>query len=118
MGLDTSHNAWHGSYGSFNKFRYWLADRIGINLDDYNGYGQRGTKDLSTINHGIRPLLDHSDCDGELSPEDCKTVADGLDLIIKAVVPNDDLYGFYKCAIQFREGCLLAHSQNETIDFH
>ncbi len=46
MGLDTTHDAWHGSYGSFNSWRTWLAQQIGIPLElmqgfyyDGNGYG-------------------------------------------------------------------------------
>ena len=76
MGLDTSHNAWHGPYSSFNEFRDMLAKQIGINLNDYYGYG--GTLDLMSIEHDIQPLLNHSDCDGELSVKEsyskCKRV--------------------------------------------
>lgn len=33
MGLDTSHNCWHGSYGTFNEWRRALADVAGVPLD-------------------------------------------------------------------------------------
>ena len=47
MGLDTTHNAWHGSYGAFNVWRTEIAKCIGIPLSlmegfyptDENGYG-------------------------------------------------------------------------------
>ena len=38
MGLDTTHNAWHGSYGSFMVFRKWLAKKLGIPLELMEGY--------------------------------------------------------------------------------
>lgn len=119
MGLDTTHNAWHGPYSSFNIFRHDLAKRIGINLDEYAGYSASGTKDLASINHPIMELLNHSDCEGELTPEQCKRVADGLDMIIKAA-PIDEAnmpWSTIARAIQFRDGCLEAYSKNEILEF-
>jgi hypothetical protein len=122
MGLDTTHDAWHGPYSSFNRFRHKLADQIGIRLDDYKGYSDAGTKDLDSIPHPIMPLLNHSDCDGELTPEQCKSIADGLDLILKSLpIPANGVSegsSFIEDVIQFRDGCLLAYSKKENIEFH
>lgn len=120
MGLNTSHNAWHGPYISFNQFRYWLASLIGINLKEYIGYGINGTKDLKTINNDLRILFDHSDCDGNISPKDCKKIADAITKILKKVNKDSDFITkmHYDEAITFRDGCLLAHSKNEVLDFH
>ena len=60
MGLDTTHDCWRGSYSSFNRFRYSLAEQIGINLDDYSGYNE----------NELMPLFNHSDCDGILTVEE------------------------------------------------
>lgn len=30
MGLDTSHNAWHGPYSSFGHWRNWVAIQLGL----------------------------------------------------------------------------------------
>ena len=111
MGLDTTHNCWHGPYSSFNNFRYQLAKQIGINLDEYEGYRDKGTKDLKSIPHDIMPLLDHSDCDGELSPDEATQVASGLTTILKEI---DELRGNI---IRFRNGCVKAAMQNEKVEF-
>lgn len=127
MGLDTSHNAWHGPYSSFNDFRKWLADKIGINLDeDYRGYGNiNATKDLESIDHKLMPLFNHSDCEGILTPEECLQIAEGIEDVLKNLSKEeiehpDNQYPFsnYKKAKQFRDGCYLAYCQKENIDFH
>jgi hypothetical protein len=114
MGLDTSHNCWHGPYSSFNGFRSFLAERIGINLGDYQGYG--GTKDLNSIKHDIKPLFNHSDCDGKLTVEQCEKIANGLTSIINGFDDKIDSY-FKQKTIQFRDGCLDAVTKKEIVYF-
>ena len=126
MGLDTSHNAWHGPYSSFNVFRRWLAEKIEINLNDYIGYGNEdATKELNSINHKLMPLFNHSDCDGLLTPDECKQIAEGLDDVLKNITQEeaehpDNKFPFsnYNKAKQFREGCLFAYSLDENIEFN
>ena len=44
MGLDTTHDAWHGGYGSFHNWRTWLAEQIGIPLELMEAfYEEKGT---------------------------------------------------------------------------
>lgn len=122
MGLDTTHNAWHGSYSSFNRFRYALAKRIGIDLNDYKGYGDSGTKDLESIDHPLMDLFNHSDCDGELTPEQCERIMKGLDMVI-AGIPIlldawSDEYVFRQQAIRFRDGCKEAYERREVLEFN
>jgi len=38
MGLDTSHDAWHGPYTAFMRWRRWVAKQIGIPLDLMEGF--------------------------------------------------------------------------------
>lgn len=38
MGLDTSHDCWHGSYGAFMRWRTWLAQQIGLPLSFMEGF--------------------------------------------------------------------------------
>lgn len=119
MGLDTSHNCWHGPYSTFNRFRYSLGHQIGINLDEYAGYNNNGTKDLSEIEHDLMPLFNHSDCDGELSIEESKRIVKGLNSVLENF--NEEMqfdFNFKKQIIQFRDGCMDAISKNEIIDFH
>ncbi len=114
MGLDTSHNAWHGPYSSFNTFRRSLMFAYnGTNLNDYNGYG--GSLALENIEHkGLYEFFNHSDCDGDISPENCKLVADGL----SEILPNlTDAYMIDRTN-DFIAGCLDAHSKGEFLEFH
>lgn len=118
MGLDTTHGCWHGSYSSFNTFRRKLANEIGINLNEYEGYGDFGTKDLNSIDHEIAPLLNHSDCDGVLTPLECKSIASGLKKILHGIqLTNENKY-FFDQIVKFRKGCLSSYSENENVEFH
>jgi len=97
-----------------------LAKKIGIDLKEYHGYNDRHDgKDLESIDHPLMPLFNHSDCDGDLSPEDCKKIADGLDRVIKSATIDEanEPYGHITYAIQFRDGCLDAYSKGEKIEF-
>ena len=118
MGLDTTHNCWHGGYGSFNMFRHLLAEQIDINLDEYNGYGADNGKDLTTIKHDIMPLLNHSDCDGRLTLKESKRIIKGLDNILEnfKIDPKFDDY-FKSKIIQFRDGCSDAVNKKQMIKF-
>ncbi|WP_231489869.1 hypothetical protein [Pedobacter sp. Leaf170] len=117
MGLDTSHNAFHGAYSSFMRFRMQLLELVnGSDISEFEGYGLDATKPVSTLNDGgLEILFNHSDCDGEISPEDCKKLAESLDAYIPKMDTESELYSR---SVQFRDGCLLAHSLNETLDFH
>lgn len=119
MGLDTTHNCWHGSYSSFKHFRNFLAERIFINLYDYIGYGNpNATKQLDTIDHKLMPLFNHSDCDGILTVEEAKQIAEGLDQILAdltEITEQDKIYR--EKIVQFRDGCLLAVADDEEIQF-
>lgn len=119
MGLDTTHNCFHGAYSSFNRFRYSLAAQIGVDLDEYNGYSKSGTKNLEDIDHGIMPLLNHSDCEGRLKVSESRKIVEGLNAILGNF--NNEIksdYDFKDRIIQFRDGCIEAISKREMIKFH
>ena len=62
------------AYSGFHRFRKKLAAEIGIlNLESMEGYGGSGSWD--SVPSDIIPLLNHSDCEGDISPQDCKRVA-------------------------------------------
>jgi hypothetical protein len=69
MGIDFSHCGAHWSYSGFNAFRRRLANEIGMNLDEMIGFG--GDRAWEEFDDPILPLLNHSDCDGILTPEEC-----------------------------------------------
>lgn len=119
MGLDTTHNCFHGPYSTFNRFRHSVAMQIGINLDDYSAYNTNTEKDLSKLEHDLMPFFNHSDCDGILTVEESKRIAKGLTDVLENF--NDSIeadYNFKEMVEQFRDGCLDAISANEEIDFH
>ena len=119
MGLSVSHNCWSGAYSSFNRFRYDLAAQIGISLEEYIGYGDNGTKSLLDIDHNLRPLFNHSDCEGILTVPECKMIALGLTQILDDF--NDSLksdYKFKEKIVQFRDGCMEAVENNQIVEFH
>lgn len=120
MGLDTSHNCWHGPYSAFGKFRSSLAAQIGIgDLDEYDGYGKEGGKDIKSIEHDLMPLFDHSDCDGVLIVEDSKRIANGLNQVLdnfnEKIEKNPE--ELKRLIIQFRDGLLDAISRDEIVEF-
>lgn len=133
MGLNTTHGAWDGPYSMFNDFRYAVAKRVGIDLDDYFGYNPYGTKNLDSIDHAVKYLLDHSDCDGELNVSECTLIAFGLDQIMSAIT-LDEMSGnvivvlerkheyrmqdFYEDCERFKNGCILAVKKKESLEFH
>lgn len=86
MGIDFSGCSAHWSYGGFHAFRERLAAAIGIDLNQMHGFGPRRHNadtpfaDIpwDTVQDAIVPLLNHSDCDGELTPEQCRTIAPRL----------------------------------------
>lgn len=63
------------SYGGFNRFRQKLYEEIG-GLDLQHGFA---THFLEYKDNPIIPLLDHSDCDGILTKEQCILVAPQLE---------------------------------------
>lgn len=83
------------SYLGFNAFRKSLAAHEGFDLDQMQGYGsgnmlssdyRHGTRDWDEITSDLKPLLNHSDCEGELLPEECaqvfprlREICDGLE---------------------------------------
>lgn len=81
---DENENAPHWSYTGFNEFRRRLAAEIGINLREMRGYGVDipGWRSWDDLDDPIKPLLNHSDCEGVLTPSECATVAPRLRTLI------------------------------------
>lgn len=77
MGVDIGRAHW--AYSGFARFRQEIAEMEGITLKDMAGFGgfiNPGCKQIpwDTVDSPIVPLLNHSDCDGDLSPEECAQV--------------------------------------------
>lgn len=149
MGLDCSHDAFHGAYSAFNRFRQAVAMAIGGSFpphfeydtdtyklhEDGNGMIARNNDlddslfyyDNDIVNEEDNPgmfiFLRHSDCDGEIEPEDCIKVADDLEKILPELDKMDTV-GHLKrfntmgdVARQFIAGCRDAASKNESLTF-
>ena len=113
MGLDFSHCEAHWGYGGFNRFRVRIINNLGILSANPNNWPDF-LKDERLVNDSIYPLLDHSDCDGELTVEECKIVAPRLRELIAAW--NNDDYDKRE-ALELIKGMELAIKNNENLEF-
>lgn len=137
MGLDTSHGAWHGAYGSFARWRNAVARAAGIPVEvdrgnsflypdgveryvldwslfvEANYYGQWETPP----DDPILILLVHSDCEGEIRPGHAGPLADRLEELLPQIV-NDPHRDHQAHARQFIAGLRAAAAAGEPVDFH
>lgn len=144
MGLDTTHDAWHGPYGSFSRWRTEIAVAAGIiepgeslyplrgydsplvtespiNWDywdsktDYMGKWEEDPEDVIWV------LLAHSDCDGEIKKRFLQPLADRLEGLA-LVVDRQEFGGFTGYATnrtqRFVDGLRLAASEGKKVKFH
>lgn len=51
---------------------------------------ETNARQWDTVDSGLVPLLHHSDCEGDLSPGDCRAVAPALAEAVKAMAPDGD----------------------------
>jgi len=136
MGIDFSHCDAHWGYGGFNRFRGKLAAEIGICLDLMEGFWKGGRVETSVlakrldldevwwlpkepykwdnISDPITKLLNHSDCDGEISPEDCAVVAPRLRELVEGW---DDGHYDKEGALELAGGMELAAEKKESLEF-
>lgn len=91
MGLDLSHGNFTMPYSAFNRMRQRVAKAAGHSYPPHN----QAVKDDSFIywgsepTPGVRVFLEHSDCDGTISPEDCATVAADLQALLPEIIKVD-----------------------------
>lgn len=115
MGLDFTHGDAHWSYGGFMRFRARLIETLELgNLNDMYDDGSYYEK-LENI--PIFPLINHSDCDGELTVEEMKAIIPQLDLIVsmwESQQPSD--YDAER-GRQFVDGMKYAIEENEPMEF-
>jgi hypothetical protein len=114
MGLDISHGSASWSYSGFGRFRESIATHEGILLAAMDGYQIGGTP-WTSVTSPLAPLLNHSDCDGDLSPEECATIAPALREVVRGT--------FEEGSYDYRAGLELAASMEraaagERLEFH
>jgi len=123
MGLDFSHCNASWSYDGFDRFRQKLAKEVGIDLDSMEGFDIRAvlTGKISNSNKwsslkpdDVHDFLNHSDCDGILTPEQCGRIAPRLTELIKDW--DDDDYDKQQ-ALELIEGMNAASQAGEPLKF-
>lgn len=136
MGLDTSHDCWHGPYSMFMRWREMLnllvmMDRMKACPDDpvvekIRNMGSTREALVAAWEAGqyddqsvpINVLMGHSDCDGEIAAEMCGPLADALEALLVRM-PQRALYDMGRPATErFIAGLRLAAAAGEPVEFH
>lgn len=121
MGLDISHGAASWGYIGFHEFRKALARHEGLNLDLMRGFGRADSPPgwrgwaWDSVTTPLKPLLNHSDCDGVLTPEECAQVAPRLREVIEAVWPQEAEPHFFHTRCRQR-GLSLADAMDRAAE--
>jgi hypothetical protein len=113
MGLDFSHCNAHWSYRGFHNFRVRLASLADIDLDTMPGFTDTPTGDWGTIHDPITILLDHSDCEGNLSPLQCAIAGPRLEELSARLEDEYDRIN----AIRLADGMRMASKRGESLIF-
>lgn len=140
MGLDMTHDAWHGAYGAFNRYRNNIARAAGYDIE--RSEGPYGTQEHVAIDwdayteanidgdwgdvvpdDALLYLIVHSDCDGYLEPAACNRLADRLEELRPAIaaIPTEGFghIGSYAQKTQQLIGGLRdAAANDERLEFH
>lgn len=82
MGLDFSHGDVSFGYFGFHEFRVRLAKTAGYRIVP-NPNAVPPELWESDADHPLDALMYHSDCDGEMTPDECLTVAPALEEAVK-----------------------------------
>jgi hypothetical protein len=145
MGLDVSHDCWHGAYSAFMRWRGKLAEVAGLPpLDLMEGFYpglidvlkyvsppfddvvEQWRKSLPIRWEALKPdvlhiLLYHSDCDGDIPTEYCDLLADRLEELLP-LLPTEQDYGhigdWQKKTRKFIDGLRLAAKNGEPVEFY
>ena len=114
MGLDISHEAFSGAYSSFMMWRRHLVQTFTqLSIEEV-------WQNESVCPAALRPLIFHSDCEGDIELADLPALADALEALIP-LLPQDEQTSRY-ChqhrTRKFIKGCRLAIEEQENLEFH
>jgi hypothetical protein len=139
MGLQISHDAWNGPFGSFSIWRNKLAEAAGYSIVyegyfswskevDYDDYYQNKTWGTDPLRGEwdrlpeeiLDVLLVHSDVEGSIYPREGLLLADRLEELLPLLVSHDDfkLKRLHHYTEQFIKGLRLAAALGEPLTFH
>lgn len=133
MGLDTTHDCWHGAYSAFNRWRDKLAEVAGYRFAVIEGrntplidWGHITDDQLygrwkKTPEDPLVVLIAHSDCEGEIFPEQGEPLADRLAELLPLLPDDEDggHIGDWRAKTQaFIDGLRAAAKEDEPVEFH
>lgn len=124
MGLDISHDAWHGAYSAFHRWRKRLAEVAGIpdlELMEGFGYGDNTGKIKweSLKERPLHILLNHSDCDGQIEVPDLSPLIEDLTSLLPLLDGDGGghIGGYRDKTQQFIDGAKLALEKGQPLLF-
>jgi hypothetical protein len=129
MGLDTTHDCWHGPYSQFMRWRSHLHTQIqtertgnspSLGLDDYYDLAKSKTRPwpYESESDPLDFLMSHSDCDGEIPATMCGPLADALAGLLERM-PRRGFYDVARPATErFIAGLRRAAEAGEAVEFH
>jgi hypothetical protein len=128
MGLDTTHNCWHGSYSTFKAFRENVRDAAQSHLGytpDYDAHPERAFYGWWDKDHNFTDILDvffiHSDCEGWVFPTHARPLAARLELLVPHVSDDDGWSPEFSTRgrlVTFIAGLRAAADNWEVVVFH
>lgn len=134
MGLDTTHDCWHGPYSQFMRWREELNYLIAIERaaesapwTEIRNMGTTREAIVAAWNAGLysdqsdplNVLMAHSDCDGEIPAEMCGPMADALQGLMERRMPARGIYDEKRPATErFIAGLRRAAAAGEAVEFH
>ena len=125
MGLDTTHNCWHGPYSAFNWWRDEVAriadvqftDEVFDAMPDGALYGRWP----ETPDEPLWVLLAHSDCEGAIYPAQALPLAARLQELVPALEQAEaeaSHRGLVARTLRFINGLRKAAAAGEAVEFH
>lgn len=141
MGLDTTHDCWHGAYSAFSRWRDKLAEVAGYQMMDptpeeqaeghfrqYPMIEWSGIVDANFMGEWTRTppdplivLIAHSDCGGVIHPEQAAPLATRIEELLP-LLPEGEAPGHIRHwrdkTQQFIDGLREAVRAGEDVEFH
>jgi hypothetical protein len=135
MGLDTTHDAFHGAYSAFQRFRRAVARAANVsypphadaNLDPNTWYWNHGTGNKEKY-PGLTAFFTSDDCQGSFTPATCLQMADEIEALLPKIREQENVDenwghiaregGMASVAEKYIAGCRLAASLGEDLEYH
>lgn len=141
MGLDVSHDCWHGAYSAFSRWRNAVAEAAGYEIAEVkfrDGGALNFARDTYLLDYGhladknyqgdwdepptdpLMVLLAHSDCDGWIHAEHAGPLADRLTELLPLLPEGDGgghIGNWHEKTQRFIDGLRLAAEHGEDVKF-